>query len=215
MHYYVTLYLPCLIGLMAIIFLILGLRGLVTRKPFLISARWLFALMVLGFAPSLVSPFVFPMPHPAGVRLAGLTFLEWINPLMFVAILAFSWIMLQGYVAFAVTGGSFREGLLASIAKLDLPYEETLSAIRLPSLGADLQVAVQTWVGTGQVKVKPRRFRPVLQDIVRGMNEYYQASTVPVNLAGCGFYVVIGVFLLAFAVVFAVGMPSLLPAPRV
>jgi len=111
------------------------------------------------------------------------------------------WFALRGYLAFAVTGSSFREGLVASLKKLQLPYEETVGTMRLPSVGADLQVAVQSWIGTGQVKVKQNQYSGVLKDIVKGMNEHYRTSTVKINLISCVFHVVMGVFMAVFGVV--------------
>ena len=90
----------------------------------------------------------------------------------------FMYLTLRGYMAFGVTDISLREGLVASLEKLNLPYEEKLAAVRLPIIGADLQVAAQSWIGTGQLKMKQRHVSVVLGDIVRGMNEYYQSGTV-------------------------------------
>ena len=80
---------------------------------------------------------------------------------------------LKGYTAYAVTDTSFREALLAALQKLQLPYEESLSVIRLTSINADLQVAVQSWMGTGIIKVKQRTHKPVLRQVVNAMNEYF------------------------------------------
>lgn len=116
-----------------------------------------------------------------------------------------------GYIAFGVTDVSFREGLLASLKKLNLDHEETMSILRLPTIGADLQVAVQSWIGTAQIKMKQRQFRRVLVDIVNNMNEYYQNSAVSkMNLTSCIFYVVMGVFLVVFAGVFLFGFSKIL-----
>jgi hypothetical protein len=208
MNIYIKVVFPCLFGVMALFFFGVGLRGIIARKPFLFSARWLYVLVLLTFVPSILQPFLFPIPR-AGGESDMLAILPWMNPIMFTVLAAFMWFTLRGYLAFAVTDSSFRDGLLASLKKLDLPHEEKLAALRLPSVGADLQVAVQSWIGTGQVKVKQRQFGGLLGDIVRGMNEYYQSSTVPVNLTCCIFYVLMGVFMVVFAVVFLIGFGGL------
>src|SRR5215510_11736389 len=43
-----------ILGLMAGFTLVLGVRGLVRRRPIVFSARWLFAFIGLAFAPSLI-----------------------------------------------------------------------------------------------------------------------------------------------------------------
>jgi len=130
---------------------------------------------------------------------------------MLIVVVIFMFFTLRGYTAFGVTDTSFRDGLLPSSKKLALDHEETLAAMRLPTTGADLQVAVQSWMGTGQMKMKQRQFRKVLVDIDNNMNEYYQNSAVPkVNLTGCIFYLVMGVFMIVFAGVFLFGFSKIL-----
>ena len=196
----ITVLFPVLFACMALFFLVIGLRGIVFKKPFLISARWLFILVLLGFSPGMFQFAWLPkFSGGPGTLLA----LGWLIPVMFIVILIFLYLMLRGYTAFGVTDKSFRDGLLYSLRKLNLPHEETLATLRLPTIGADLQVSAQSWMGTGQLKMKQRQFSTVLRDIVNGMNEFYQSGAVSeVNLTCCIFYVVIGVFLAALAGIF-------------
>lgn len=199
----ITVLFPVLFGCMALFFLVIGLRGIIFKKPFLISARWLFILVLLGFSPGLFQFAWLPkLSDGPGMLIA----LRWLIPAMFIVILIFLYLTLRGYTAFGVTDKSFREGLLYSLRKLNLPHEETLAALRLPTIGADLQASVQSWMGTGQVKMKQRQFSTVLSDIVKGMNEYYQSGAMSeVKLTCCIFYTVIGVFMAAFAGIFLFG----------
>lgn len=189
--------LPCIFGLMALYLLVMGLRGIVTRKPFLISSRWPLGLMLLSFTPSALQPFLLPEP-PLAARSAMFSALRWGGPVMFVILAVFMWFAMRGYTAIAVTNASFRAGLLASLEKLNIPHEETLGAMRLPSVGADLQVVV-SWIGIGQLKMKQRKPAGLLGDIARGMNEHYERSAVPVNLTSCIFYVIMGALMLVLA----------------
>ncbi|HTY24942.1 MAG TPA: hypothetical protein VMC85_17560 [Desulfomonilaceae bacterium] len=199
-HLLITVIFPFVFGVMALFFFVIGLRGIVSKKPFVISARWLFIVVLLGFSPAMFQFAWFPKPSGGPAILVAI---RWLIPVMFIVIIIFLYFTLRGYTAFAVTDTSFREGLLASLEKLNLPHEETLATIKLPTIGADLQVAVQSWIGTGQLKAKQREFSTVLRDIVKGMNEYYQSGVVTkVNLTCCIFYVVIGVLLGVFGGVF-------------
>lgn len=204
----ITTFFPCLFVVMSLFFFAVGLRGIATKKPFVISSRWPLGLVLLGFAPSILQPFLFPTLR-LGDDSGMLALLPWLTPVIFIVLAVFMCFTLRGYMAFAVTDASFREGLLASLKKLDLPHEETLAALRLPSVGADLQVAVQSWIGIGQLKMKQRKFGGLLKDISKGMNEYYQSSTVPVNLTCCIFYVLMGVIMIVFAGVFVMGFGKL------
>ena len=109
------------------------------------------------------------------------------------------WYQLKGYVAYAVTDASFREALLAALQRLELPYEESLSVIRLTSVNADMQVAVQSWMGTGTIKVKQREHRAVLTEVVKAMNDYFRTSSASTNMITSVFMVVLGVVMTILA----------------
>jgi hypothetical protein len=202
-HFHISILLPVLFGVMALFFLVIGLRGWISNKPFVISSRWLLILVVLGVSPAMFHFAVFPRPIGEPGMLVALRLLV---PVMLIVVLIFLYFTLRGYTAFGVTATSFREGLLHSLTKLNLPYEETLSAVKLPTLGADLQVAVQSWVGTAQLTMKKRQSSAVLSDVVKGMNQYYQSGAVSkVNFTCCIFYTVIGAFLSVLAGIFLLG----------
>jgi Ankyrin repeats (3 copies) len=207
-HFVITRLYPGLFVTMALFFLVIGLRGIVTKKPFLISARWLLFLILLGFGPGMLQAVSLPTSGDGSGMLMAL---RWMIPTVLIVVLAFLSFTIKGYIAFGVTDVSFREGVLASLKKLNLDHEETMSILRLPTIGADLQVAVQSWIGTAQIKMKQRQFRRVLVDIVNNMNQYYQNSAVSkMNLTSCIFYVVMGVLLLVFAGVFLLGFGKIL-----
>ena len=185
------------VGAMAVFLLVIGLRGLLTKRPFLFSARWLLLFMVVIFlgpmAMLIRGPFLFSGP---------LQFMDWLPVLMFPVMAVFFWLQMRGYMAFGITGKSFRDGLLAALEKLQLPYEESLSSIRLTLVEADLQVAVQSWMGTSQIKVRPGRHGPLLKKIVQAMNEHFRTSPVETNMISCVFFLILGIF----AVVMVVAM---------
>ncbi len=180
-NYFTTLF-PILTGVIGIFFLITGLKGLLTKRPFLISNGWLLAMMMVLFVP---------------MGLSSLTILDgnprsWVSPILCLVLLVMMCYQLKGYVAFAITDKSFRETLVAALQRLELPYEESLSVIRLTSVNADLQVAIQSWMGTGTIKVKHRAHRSVLKEVVDAMNEYFRTSSVSTNMVTCVFWVVMG-----------------------
>ena len=142
-HFVITVPYPCLFGTMALFFLVIGLRGIMTKKPFLISVGGCLFLIVLGFAPGIVQAVLLPTSSNAS---GILTALRWMIPILLIVVIFFLSLTLRGYMAFGVTDVSFREGLLAALKRLNLDHEETMSILRLPTIGADLQVAVQSWI---------------------------------------------------------------------
>ena len=192
LDYFDTIYsvlFPIMFGIMAIFFLGIGLRAILTKRPFLVSNRWLLSMMFVVLVPCIV------------LSLTSLSsdIMDWISPLLYGVILLMMWYQLKGYVAYAVTDASFREALLAALQRLELPYEESLSVIRLTSVNADMQVAVQSWMGTGTIKVKQREHRAVLTEVVKAMNDYFRTSSVSTNMITSVFMVVLGVVMTILA----------------
>ncbi|MGO9121837.1 MAG: hypothetical protein ACLQPD_30020 [Desulfomonilaceae bacterium] len=196
-NFLMTVLFPLVFVVMALFFSVIGLRGIVYKKPFVIRSRWFLILILLGFTPAMLPSIPFSgLGHSSG----HLMIVQWLSLAILLVVLIFLSFTLRGYIAFGVTDTSFRDGLLASLKKLNFPHEETLAMVRLLTIGADLQVAVQSWIGTGQLKMKQRQFAGVLSEIVRGMNEYYQSGAVSkMNLTCCIFYLVVGVLMLLCA----------------
>ncbi len=184
---------PIVFGIAAIFFFVIGLRGLLIKRPFLISQRWFLSIMFAVFIPTILQSFFLRLP-------SGFNLINWLNPLVFGFILLTMCYQMRGYTAYAVTDTSFREALIEVLQKLQLPYEESLSLIRLTSIEADLQVSVQGWMGTGQIKVKQRAHGSVLREIVKAMNDHFRISSVPTNMIICVFLLIMGGFMVMFAI---------------
>ena len=187
---YITLFsimVPIWFGIFAAFFFVIGLRGILTKRPFLVSSRWLLLVMFIGLVPAILIPVFLPGDSPFMIK--------WLNPMIFTLLLVMMCFALRGYVAYAVTDTSFRDALLTSLQKLDLPYEETLSTIRLTSVEADLQVSVQSWMGSGQIKAKQRGHSSLLKKIADAMNEYFRVSSTDTNLTACIFFLVMGILM--------------------
>ena len=191
----ISIMFPSLLGLMAIYFLAIGLRAVLTKRPFLISTRWLLSIMFVVFIAMILLNFSLSIP-------GSFNAMNWVIPLILGLLLLRRWFQLRGYTAYGVTDTSFREALLAALQKLEFSYEESLSVIRLTSVEADLQVSVQSWMGTGIIKVKQRAHQPVLREVVNEMNEYFRNSFVPRNMISCVFDLVTG----TIVVILAIGM---------
>ncbi len=182
-----SIILPILCGVLAAFFLFVGLKGILTRKPFLLSNRWLLLLMFIVFIPLILMPFL--------IGLSEFDLIDMLNPAIFTVVLVMMYFTMKGYAAYGVTDISFREALHSALDKLQLPYEETLSTMKLTSIDADLQVSIQSWVGAGMIKMKQREHRLLLSNIITEMNEHFSLSTGPVKLAVCIFYVIMGVLM--------------------
>jgi len=194
---------PAIFGLIALAFLSTGLAVLLRKKPLLFSSKWTFALMLLCFAPQFIIPF--QMADVPGNQPAGLKVIEWLGPLMFVVLLAFMWIQMQGYIVMGVVDKSFRKALLSVLDDLRLERQEELSIIRIPAANLDIQVAIQSWIGVGQLKNKSKGSPQVFQQIIMGLKRRFAQGELETNNITSVFYIIMGILMLIFCGFFLVG----------
>ncbi len=193
-----------LCGMLAFPFLAIGIRGLKTRRPFRASLR-LPIWMMLIFCISLLIQFLF-FSFSDSVLV-----LRW-TPLL---LCAFSLLMLcfatKGYMAFGVTYTPFRQGLLATLEKLQFPYEEpsSLRRLQLPLLGraiqlksGEVELQASMWMGAIHLKVKRSQHYPLLREIADAMNEHFRTSPVRTNITSFAFDLIVALLLLAIGVMF-------------
>lgn len=189
-----SILLPISFGIAAIFYIVIGLRGILTKRPFFISQRWLLSITFVIVIPTILLIFqssLFP---------DNFNFISWLIFLLLGFILLAMWYQMRGYIVYGVADPSFRGMLLKALQKLQLPYEENLSLIRLTSVETDLQVSVQKWRGTSVIKIKQRAYRSVLKEIVNAMNEYFHILSVPINMIDYVCFVFIGGFMVFTAV---------------
>ena len=68
LFFYLKIYPSVFLWVMAVFLLVIGLRGLLTKRPFLISARWMFlvfTVIIVGpvMVTAILSPFLFLITH--------------------------------------------------------------------------------------------------------------------------------------------------------
>jgi hypothetical protein len=173
---------PSILIFMAVLFVAVALRILLTRRPLLITSRWLFAFMCLAFLPTILNSFL----------LKAMTFTI---PAMFGVLLIFFWYQMQGYMALGVSDIYFRDALLASIKGLGYTVDESMSRIRIIETGDELQISIQGWMGSAQIRPMRKCSSTTLRNIVGGMRRYFADTRGRMNYVISYFYIVIGLLL--------------------
>ena len=196
----VWLYLAIMV-LMAVFALGIGLRGLLRNRPVVFSARWLFGFMLIAFTPSLLNPLLSRL-GASGAFQRGWP-IALIAPGMFLFLVIVFWFQMRGYLVFGVTDTTLRSALHHALSERGLRYEEKLGSIHVPNEALDLQVSIQSWMGTAQMKAKQARGQARLQELSGAMKQYYASNAVEVPKVVFVVYVVLGVFLSMVAVVLA------------
>jgi len=195
---------PAFFGIIGLAFLSEGLAVLLRKKPLLFSSKWMFVLMLVCFAPQLIIPFqILAVP---GDHIEGFRIINWLLPLMFVFLLVFFWIQMQGYTVMGIVDKSFRKALLSVLDELRLERQEELSLIRIPQAHLDIQVAIQSWIGVGQVKNKSKSGQEVFQQIIAGIKRRFAQGELETNNITPVLYIILGIFMLIFCGFFLVGL---------
>ena len=151
--------------------------------------------MCLAFLPSIANSISMGFSSPRGFSM-----IAWINPLMFTVLLIFFWIQMKGYMAFAISDTYFREALLASASSLGFSIEETMSRLKIKETGQEMQVAIQGWIGTAQLKSTSKESNDTVKQIANGMAKYFESTPGKMNFMTSYFYLIIGVFMVAMSV---------------
>jgi hypothetical protein len=182
------------LGMHALFLFALGLRGILTKKPFLTSSRWYFSVCLVSWAIMLLRP---QSPFFIGTLI------------VFIGILIVMWLDLPCYIAYGITDSLFRQGLISTLENLEIPFEENLSGLYLSSIDASLLVPKPSWFGVVPIRVRPRKFKGVLRKIAGGMSSYYQTNNGSINLTTSYVYLIVSAFMMLLSVVlFMMGSPN-------
>ena len=178
----------------ALFFLGIGIRVMAARRPLLFNARWILGIVAVAFAPAVI------------VWLNLFSKSE--NPIMLINILGlfvifiFLAIVIKGYIVMGITDESFRAALHNALQELNIAFEETVGHIKLTSHNLELQAAVQSWVGSAQLKMKGSNGKPVLNEIVKAVSQYYQTHETKTNNVTAIFYLIMGLLMLVMGIIF-------------
>jgi hypothetical protein len=191
----------------------IGLLGLIKKRPLVIAARQLMWFLLLCYIPVTIQSFV-PLFVFSGSEVRVFSDGFWIFlPIFQVAIMALLvfvfWRQMTGYMIFGVSDESFRDALTSALKRLDLPFQETISKIKLTGISADLQAAVAGWMGTAQIRIKQREHVHYTKEIAQAMNEYYKDNIVKVNNIAFIVYLLAGIFMIIFVIAFGIFSVSL------
>jgi len=189
-----NIYFLIIFAFMAMFFLSIGFKVLASKKPLLLPSKTFFMFMVFAFSPQLI------------MSLENISMVEgefglifYISPLAFVVLLAFFWVQMKGYTAIGISDGSFRNALHHALNQNHIQFEEQLSLIKLTESNAELQVSMQGWAGIAQITLKQSKDKNLLAKLVISIDEYFTSNSIEPQKTASIFYVLLGLFMLAFS----------------
>ncbi len=166
----------------------LGVMGFIIRRPFVFSLFPMLMIFAALIPISILVIFFFNFPGDSDFN--SITHIFMLVYLAYILFLIF--MMLYQLLNYAVLGSNdetLRNALTYALEKLNLPYQETVSKIRLTGLNADLQVMNISWIGSANIRIKQFKHFRSIRDISAAMNEYYKMTPVRVSYRGFIFYI--------------------------
>jgi hypothetical protein len=182
--------------LIAVFLFFVGGSVLKKKKPIAFSSQWLFALMIAALLPSIIFNIkdFFSELGQTGRYISDIL-MPLLISLMYFVLLFFIRIQMQGYIFIGITDETLRNALLYGLRELGVPFEEVLTKIRLPDYNTEMNVSIQSWLGSGQIRIKDKNRRPFLSDLTSRMRDYFEKDNIPLKKLTAVFYVIIGVFM--------------------
>lgn len=173
--------------------LLVGARGLVTKRVTIYSGKWLLALVAICFFPQFIN----------GLSLiASVPTLALINLVLYPGVLLIFWYATKGYIIFGVSEETANEALKSAFTKLGTPHEQLLGSIRLED-GAIFQVSMQDWVGTMQIKPKNKEAGARTPALIAALREHFGTSAAGARTMPYWIYAFCGGLLFASLLVLA------------
>lgn len=179
----------------------IGAWGLIKKRPLIFAARQLMWFLLALYVPQTIQSLV-PLFDSWGRSDPFFTIMPIIQIAMLVLLVFIFWRQMTGYMIFGVSDETFREALITALNKLNLPYQETISKIKLTELDADLQAAVASWMGTAQIRIKQWQHVRYAKEIAHAMDDYYKNNPVKVNNIAFITYLLLGILMIIFVIAF-------------
>jgi hypothetical protein len=194
------------LGFMTVIFGVfsigVGIFGLAKRRPVLFPTLYYNGFVLLIFLLGLIFSFI----QFFSSRRVGNPFL---NIAPFILLVLIAWLAFSsrrqtsGYMILGIYDDTFRDAITHALRKLNLPYQETISKIRLLSLNVDLQAQVTSWIGIATIHIKQPQHVQHLKSIADTMSNHYAHKSIKVNNFAFASCVMIGICIITLVLVMA------------
>lgn len=178
----------------AIFFLYIGVKVSYSNHPFFISAKTFFFFLSLIIGSILLFQLDKQLENEGPLELS-----IFITPLMSFIVLSYFWFQMKGYIAVGVSDRTLRDAINYSLEINKLNYEDLITGIHLKDLNAKLDISIQDWVATGQVKVHSGKNKGLLDALMSGMNDFYQKKAIEANNDASYSYLLFSAILLVFS----------------
>ena len=155
---YSLIFTTILLTCFSILLIASGIYMLGKRRPIIFSSFWFMIGILLILLPSVLTSFThFDPKEPSGYILS---FMFILVPLVF-------WYMFRsGYFIIGIDTDTFQQALFKALEKKQYRFKSSLSMVEIEDPPMRIHISLQSWNGTGQVKLKGRRNTSAFRQLV-------------------------------------------------
>jgi hypothetical protein len=172
---------PYFLLTVSIAFLSMALFVFFRRKPLIFNSRWFLVIMILCFLPQILMS--------VQLSFKDQSFMDILPILMYCALIAMFIVIMKGFSIYGVDGNDFQRAFIECLTDKNYEYEQTLSSIKIKNPEIELSIAIQSWIGSAQIRRKGKGNHDVLNDIIKQL----RTKEIKVNILFPIFYLISGV----------------------
>ena len=179
---------------MALCFIFIGGKIMITKKPIIYNSKWMFMLIFICYVPIIFYHLKEAYPFDKS------TFSDFSSPFILFLFLVYLWFVLKGYSLLGVKSDSFRNALVYALQKSDIKYTETFNKIILTDYNSAINIGMQSWMGTGQLRWKTKDALKEKTELINNIREYYKNNEEKPSLITPIFYLIFGITVLVMGI---------------
>lgn len=156
-------FMPYFLLIISVIFTGMALFVFLRKKPLILNSVWMLIVMCLCFLPQIISSIEILIKYPSFIGILPI--------LMFAVLIVWFVFIMKGYTIVGVDGSDFQKLFIECLNDKNYDFEQSLSTIKIKNPEIELSIAVQSWVGTAQVRYKGKANRNVLKSLMIDLNQ--------------------------------------------
>jgi len=183
--------LTILLFIVGALFLFVGIKILLTKKPIIFSNKYPLLLLLILFLSMLI------LPGVEDFNKDEFDFFKTGLLLLFmIVIFIYIFRSYKGYLIIGVDDDTFRKTLNRSLEFLKMDYDEKLSKIVLDKYDTTIHCSVQSWLGQAQILIKGKLDKNLYKSLISQISSTLKSGEI-VALKNPGyFYTVVGIIVL-------------------
>ncbi|HLG33630.1 MAG TPA: hypothetical protein VI757_02015 [Bacteroidia bacterium] len=170
--------------LFALLVIGMGLTVIIRKKPLFVNYRWFLLLFILLFS----QPFVTQLSRPFDSS-------NLLSLVLFLVFIGYMTYIMRGVMVIGADAEDFQNTFLRTLTEGNYQFEQSMTSIKIKEPELEMSVAFQSWVGSGQIRMKSKDNKETFNKIISQL----RTKDIKTSLIMPIFYILIGGIILAMA----------------